>query len=88
MIEPTKEEQKMILEEVADHIRFWSGSLGGSDRCKRATVEKHLETPPRECHLGRKPMEKASEKIDWMIEQKLLVFIPGRTGGYLQCPKT
>lgn len=83
MIEPSKEEIELILNEVKDHSQFW-----GSDRCKRGTVEKHLEQPSKECHAGRRPIENAAEKIDWMIEKKMLVFFPGRTGGYLQCPKT
>jgi len=83
LIEPTEEEQKKILDEVKDHIAFWKGS----DRCKRTTVEDHLSRAIREVHPGRIPMENVSEKVDWMIEHGKLIFLPGRTGGYLQCPK-
>lgn len=82
LIEPTKEEIELILKEVADHSKYWE-----SDRCKRDTVEKHLESPPRECHKDREPIKKVTEKIDWMIAHEMLIFLPGRTGGYLQCKK-
>jgi hypothetical protein len=82
MIEPTEEEQKLIVEEVKDHAAFWK-----SDMCKRDTVERHLLGLVPKLHPGRKPMEDAGEKIMWMIQNGKLLFHPSRTGGYLSIPK-
>jgi hypothetical protein len=80
---PTSEEENAILAEVKDHARFWK-----SDRAKRATVESHLETPPKQEHPGRTPMVNVHQKIDWMIANNKIAFVPGRSGGYLLCPQS
>lgn len=77
----TELEVAAILAEVADHSAFWN-----SDRCKRVTVEKHLGCPPREEHLGRKSIERISEKIDWLIVIGRLQCFETRSGQYIKVP--